>query len=506
MDSTEMCKSCPYDTTSAVGSTSQSDCVCPVDHYLDQQPFNQVQDPREDGCRPCNPSSPHDPSQDATSDGKSELLCRKCSTLSGLSDGCTCSAHDMYRKCSSVLQQRGTYPISWSSTYKKSCTCELCPAGTYMNTDRTGCLACINDSQWITMTSPVGSTSQSACICPENTYMDNGECKYCQSYASGSTSAKGSTSASDCACPANSYMDAGVCKSCPTGSTSAAGSTSCTCPANYYMDAHECKSCPSGSTSAVGSVGSTSCTCPANYYMKTVGCKPCPTGSTSAVGSTSCTCPANYYMDSSTETCQSCPTGSTSAEGSTSASDCACPGTQQLFGGSCACPANSYMDAGVCKDCPSHSKSVAGSTSASYCVCPVDQQLINNNCLCAANHYSTSNWVAPYAGWCKACPSGSTSPAGTVGIGHCMCAQGSILRNDVCIGCTSHNWRDRHGNSCYAYDRADWNYCANGGKGERWWRYWAGGPLYSWESRGCYSGHCPVTVDQACCGCGGGYI
>ncbi|XP_078668039.1 uncharacterized protein LOC144909744 isoform X1 [Branchiostoma floridae x Branchiostoma belcheri] len=160
---------------------------------------------------------------------------------------------------------------------------EICPAGTYSNTEGTACDPCAAGE--------FSDTDGTACEpCPAGEFSTQSSSTSCQTCPAGQYSGSpGSTS----------------CQICPAGQYSGSpGSTSCTvCPAGRYSP----------------SPGSTSCTiCPADTYSSSAGstsCTQCPTGTGSAAGSTSC---------SSTDECASNPCTHGTCQDLTDAYSCTC--------------------------------------------------------------------------------------------------------------------------------------------------------------------------------------
>jgi sugar lactone lactonase YvrE len=119
----------------------------------------------------------------------------------------------------------------------------VCPAGTYGTNGSGVCTPCGTN-----MISLQGTQTQSGCslYCPVGQYAAASGCAMCP-YG---TSPIGSTSVSACACATGTFLNAGTCVA--------------QCPAGMYGDTatRACVQCPDMKTSTVGSVGVNSCMCP----------------------------------------------------------------------------------------------------------------------------------------------------------------------------------------------------------------------------------------------------
>ncbi|KAL4489855.1 hypothetical protein ABPG72_022495 [Tetrahymena utriculariae] len=286
----------------------------------------------------------------------------------------------------------------------------------------------------------------------------------------------------------------GACNQCPTGTLTAAPSSSAggntnsgaditvcsVCDKNYYMNksagstagykntpaAAICNACPPGSGNSGVSVQGdvTQCNiCTKNYYMTALPvaanagqnivaaaatCVFCPDGSSNANGATSVgnvsqcnTCLPNFYMQtaatgSKQAICQSCPIGSGNASGPTAVSDLSVCNI---------CIKNYYMTAtastGVaakCSPCPANSTN-SGSTSISSissCTCfdsnavPLSSTI--TNCQCQNGYFGNVATVLGQLTGCKQCPKGQFTSAGA----NCnICTAGSTINSDQ-GGCT----------------------------------------------------------------------
>jgi hypothetical protein len=189
-----------------------------------------------------------------------------------------------------ILPPPATYPPCTSGWGVISGSqCELCPKGTYANSD--ACTVC-----------PVGTTGKqpgktSCSACPPGFYGPGG-------------------SAACISAVAGWYAPGGTARSfaCEAGTYSGAGASSCIpCPAGKYSSctaSSSCTNCPAGKvTNSTG-----------NYV-----CIPCLPGTyASTTGMTQCTpCPANTYSSALASTsCSSCPSGKSTVACSHSALCC----------------------------------------------------------------------------------------------------------------------------------------------------------------------------------------
>lgn len=101
-----------------------------------------------------------------------------------------------------------------------------------------------------------------------------------------------------------------------------------------------------------------------------------------------------------------------------------------------------------CTPCPLNLETTGvGRTSALECVCRrgVTNASDSTSCgLCAAGSYLDELRDA-----CSACPPGSTSPAGSIGVVACMCPSGSRLKSaSVCEPCPRNTYSSSAGLSC----------------------------------------------------------
>jgi len=154
-------------------------------------------------------------------------------------------------------------------------------------------------------------------------------------------------------------------------------------------------------------------------------------------------CPVNTYSSSrqtvevkgAKQQCTPCPLNfQTNGEGKTSALDCECNGGVSSGSAVCGlCDGGSYLDslANVCRECPSGSTSPPGSVGLLSCMCPRGTRVtLAGVCEpCPLNTYSGSVGVA-----CSPCPGGMvTAGTGSASLSDCVCESGSVMHAGRCI-------------------------------------------------------------------------
>lgn len=226
------------------------------------------------------------------------------------------------------------------------------------------------------------------------------------------------------------------CTQCASGQTfqDAPGSANC-------KDCHKC-------SDGAGMVEAVGCSISQDVQCK---CDVGFAGHTGAFvfGSAQCSaCGNNQYQPSqgkeSCIECTDCPSGSVEVNpcSSTLNKQCECSaghaghaGAFSAHDGSCSeCAANTYQSGQgeeSCDACPDHSSRAAGS-DATACQCDAGytgEGTAQSACqACPANTYKS----ATGSGDCTACPSLSTSPAGSTSIGDCQCNSNTARNGDVC--------------------------------------------------------------------------
>ncbi|EAR91452.1 immobilization antigen (macronuclear) [Tetrahymena thermophila SB210] len=179
------------------------------------------------------------------------------------------------------------------------------------------------------------------------------------------------------------------------------------------------------------------------------------TNATAGAGGT-CFCNAGYYGTSTDVTpsgsCTKCPTGTNSVAATASGtlvSSCTCNDTNASLKGDnsgCQCKANFYgtpnaVSGGAtgCSACPTGTTSPAGTAAVTSCACNDTNASLkgdNSGCQCKANFYGTPNAVAGGATGCTACPTGSAAAAGSTAVTSCACNDtNSSLKadNSACV-------------------------------------------------------------------------
>ncbi|EKX31733.1 hypothetical protein GUITHDRAFT_122074 [Guillardia theta CCMP2712] len=285
------CYDCLGTETSALGSTSSSDCVC-----------NPGYTSMLGICMQC--------SSNTFKSGIGDFACTQCpgnsASPSGSVDGSQCVCNSGYE---------GGYPSG----------CQACNSGYYNDDGRVACKPCPPNTQ-----SALHSTRLTDCVCLPGYYGSNGvECvgcaagKYkalagdspCLDCPAFSNSSALSTARTACSCNPGSYGPAGgPCTSCQAGKfSSTQGSTVCTaCATNADSPANSTQitdcTCNRG---YVGSAGGPCTACGIGYYEEAGVCKSCPmpgiTLQTASTLSSQCLCNAGYY---GTTACLACSAGS----------------------------------------------------------------------------------------------------------------------------------------------------------------------------------------------------
>ena len=193
--------------------------------------------------------------------------------------------------------------------YSENRSCVSCPENTFSTSGATSCTTCLACHPSFT-TVPCTATSNTTCICPIGSYIDeNGVCVPC---APGTSNT--SINSTSCVCSSGYYTPDGKCAACPAGyKCSVASQQPVLCEAGTYSagNAASCTPCAAGSASDV--VGATSCQlCPLGSYSGSVGqtsCSLCSVGTyASRVGSVECkTCPVPLYSLEGADHCTALP-------------------------------------------------------------------------------------------------------------------------------------------------------------------------------------------------------
>lgn len=177
------------------------------------------------------------------------------------------------------------------------------------------------------------------------------------------------------------------------------------------------QTCPAGTSAPAGSDDASDCAC-----------APGLTGSPCAV------CSSGTFKDSlGPAACTACGVGSTSLPGARDALECLCVAGYYRLNGVCTeCAAGMYKphvgDAG-CVPCPADSTSRAAAAMFSECWCDDGFTPQAGFCLrCGTDSYSggglDNDLSVTVNKTCAACPSFSSSPAGSVSVDDCLCVPG----------------------------------------------------------------------------------
>lgn len=285
--------------------------------------------------------------------------------------------------------------------------CEPCAAGTYLTEDagvRT-CVACPSNSVSLS-----GSDGQAECKCAPGFTESNGACTECE---------VGKYKPVEGAQP---------CTICPDGYVGVSGMSAeelrlsitgacVSCGVNTYtQDLATCAPCPVNSEAPAGSNELNDCVCSSGFTGEDGGpCQACEIGKyKSELGDVACSlCPVNTWQGSTASSdatsCVACDVNSTSPEGSGAESDCQCkPGFTGPNGGPCvACTDGSYESGTGDAPCTLCSTGTYYDGSPPY---------TSNQCMsCGAN-------------------TDTTAPAG-VGVESCVCATGNIKEDNACRPC-----------------------------------------------------------------------
>ena len=192
-------------------------------------------------------------------------------------------------------------------------------------------------------------------------------------------------------CQPNTFqpsIGATSCEACPLHSTSTENTIlvqGCLCEAGYYNQSSltdptgmECGQCPSGTTSAAGSTSSSACQCTQSPLMRLDESNTCVCPLVATLNDGQCICNNGRYP------------------------------TEGLDGQVCAqCTVDSFCAGGSIQTCPSNAHSLAGSTTALDCTCIGGYYRdVNLNCvLCPSGYECMGNLM-------QACSPGKFSAAG----------------------------------------------------------------------------------------------
>ena len=273
-------------------------------------------------------------------------------------------------------------------------------------------------------------------------------------------------------------MNESACERCPPGMmTPTTSSVNCYCEPGLYLGASgRCEVCPMGSYCEGGSLVAQ-----------------CPLNSVSALGArtrSDCVCDAKGYYGSLAvpgSECmrrpfaQQCDTNCSCAKGWRPMYNVSGDGQTLLMRCVAECALGEYARVDpvtfkklACVPCPLHTYSssrqtveVVGRSAQQQCTpCPLNLETVDVgrtsvlDCLCkrgVSNASSSSgcglcgagSYLDALAETCRACPAGSTSPAGSVGVLSCTCPSGSRLKSpSVCEPCPRNTYSSSVGLSC----------------------------------------------------------
>jgi len=311
---TGICQVCAATSLAAAASTSQTQCKCPVQRYMDGA-FTQ--------CLSC-PGNSIRSSSGATS--IAQCLCNPNYYLSGgLCLGCPANS------------ARSTI----GGSRIEDC---LCDQDHYLDYGTGLCSAC-----GAGFVAAVGSIGVGSCGCAVNTFLNtsNPITPQCSTCPTGASTDVGNTAGYEsCSCLSNQYLTPTACTICSPGMTSPTNSLSeqqsCTCaPGDYKKDnVVGCVQCPmySFTEQQVGGARAVQdCICPSPHMLlnnTTEQCElKCPVNMLPETLGTSCIpCAENFYLyhDQLLQQleCRACPAKSRSSNGSVAIESCQCePGT-----------------------------------------------------------------------------------------------------------------------------------------------------------------------------------
>lgn len=443
------CTACPASSnTSGIGSVDYPQCICVAGYS------GQITSASSTGCQPCVENSyclgaqvnyvtpcPDSKYSLIGSSSASQCGCPVSATLLP-SLNCTCN-NGTYKvlngtaplggwQCSSCPATKycqlgnavacpAGYSCPASTVYPVVCpkgsycpaslaTPTPCPVGTYAPTtgaaSLAGCLPCGFGRYAVAAGSSVCAT------CPLNT----------------NTTVTDAALVSQCVCDPGYFMSGGVCVRCGYGTYSARGAVAA------------CTSCPANSnTTALGASVFGQCMCVAGFSGEIV-------SASDNVGCTQCGvnkyCPGGQVNLSVT-----CPNATFSYTGASSPSQCMCPTDAVVRSGACVCMDGTYkvmnpaslLSGWQCDACPAGSNCLNGVQSSCpagyFCspqsigpvICPVGAyclQSVSQPTLCPAGTYNAFTGATTEAEGCIPC-----------GNGYYSTAQGSTQ----CSGCQLHS-------------------------------------------------------------------
>lgn len=468
-DDSVACSHCPKNSSSLVGSSQLSNCLC--DAGFRGNPGESCEacalgkfrsNMSEYICTSCPSNTYNDVV--AAKDVEACLACPNSTESregSGESIACVCSA-GFHFDASNTSVSAYTCVECKAGFYQSepnSSECIACAAGLYANatgaTTANVCTQCAHGSY------SLGSGSSACQLCGPSTYQNSSipgvtaeECTECPAFSSHAYT--GSVSRQDCICDAGYYaveedLDTYFCRECEEGFFCPGDGELHACAWNHYSvnGASQCVECAEnsfgeriyhreGCLCLAGSEGSFDANCtrclpgtvqPFNFSASA--CKACEVGS--------------YQDEVGQIACRACPgNASTTGTGMQSVEACSCiSGFYGPSTGPCnLCIKNSFCPGGSeSDDCRLHSESLVGAHSEQDCTCVMGyySEALGSPCrLCKRGFFCGGNMsIYPCAG-------NSSSVAGTGKIEGCMCDAG-MWRD--CID-TEYGPRDARNNTC----------------------------------------------------------
>ncbi|MGD0465517.1 MAG: prepilin-type N-terminal cleavage/methylation domain-containing protein, partial [Gammaproteobacteria bacterium] len=313
--------------------------------------------------------------------------------------------------------------------------------------------------------------SGSSCGCSSTNFINGGNCFTMPANSNPVVSSGGANVGYNCW--AGYYNDTSqgtyLCSACPTGTYSAAGSSSCTpCSAGTYSttpvasSSTACANCPAGTASSIvgansasacipcspnqwSSPGLAACTpcvgCSGASCNAASGCSTCAAGSVKIGAScTSCTAGSTWSAGGSATSCNNC-TGCTGSSCGVTVGCTSCAGGNIISGGNCAgCTGSTWSAGGSATSCSACATGmVSGTCASSNYSCVVNASMSSNVCSCNSGYYQTGSS-------CSACAGGLVT--GTCsGTSNYSCVANATMSNNVC-SCNSGYYQS--GSSCNA--------------------------------------------------------
>ncbi|EAR91466.1 immobilization antigen (macronuclear) [Tetrahymena thermophila SB210] len=288
------CQKCPTGTNSVLATTTGTlvtSCIC-----------NDANSALNNGNTACQCKANFFGTPNPTAGGATG--CTACPTGTASTAGSTaitsCSCNDT----NAALKADNIYCVCKANFYGTpnptaggATGCTACPTGTASTAGSTAVTSCsCND------TNATLKADNSACFCKANFYgtPTTFGASGCTACPAGTISADGQTDKSQCTCPD------------VNASLNSATPPSCQCNANFYgtpttSGASGCITCPTGTTSAAGSTTKYSCACPDTNASLNFDIPPV------------CQCNPNFYgipTTSGASGCTICPLGQTAPAGS----------------------------------------------------------------------------------------------------------------------------------------------------------------------------------------------